>query len=180
MSRIGMKPIPVPAGVRVRVEHNLVTAEGPKGRVEERVPAGVAVEFAEGQLRISRQGEDGPTRAAHGLTRALLANAVEGVSRGFSRGLEVVGVGYKAELRGREVHFALGYSHPVVFPIPEGVSIEVDAKAGKLTVSSANKQLLGQVCAEIRRLRKPDPYKGKGIKYAEETIRRKAGKSVTK
>jgi large subunit ribosomal protein L6 len=162
------------------VEGNQVTAEGPKGKVAEKIPPGVSIELANGVLLVQRQSDEGPIRARHGLIRALLANAVEGVSKGFSRGLEVVGVGYRAELKGREVHFALGYSHPVVYRIPEGVSIEVDSKAGKLTVSSANKQLLGQVCAEIRNLRKPDPYKGKGIKYAEEVIKRKAGKSATK
>lgn len=180
MSRVGRKPIQIPAGVQVRVEGSQVTAEGPKGKVVEKIPPGVSVELANGVLQVQRQSDEGPIRARQGLMRALLANAVEGAAKGFSRGLEVVGVGYKAELKGREVHFALGYSHPVVYQIPEGVSIEVDSKAGKLTVSSANKQLLGQVCAEIRNLRKPDPYKGKGIKYADEVIKRKAGKSATK
>jgi large subunit ribosomal protein L6 len=130
-------------------------------------------------IRISRQGETSAERARHGLLRALLANAVNGVSRGFTKVLEINGVGYRAELRGRALHFALGYSHPVVYPLPEGIEVEVD-KSNRLTVSGADRQLVGQVAAEIRSLRKPDPYKGKGIKYADEVVRRKVGKAGAK
>ena len=180
MSRVGRMPIPVPQGTRVEVAGDTFVAEGPKGRVSQRLLAGFPVSVAEGTVRVERSGDTGPERAKHGLLRALLANAVRGVSEGFTRGLEISGVGYKAELKGEEVHFALGYSHPVVFKIPAGIKIEVDTKAGKMQVSGADKQLLGQVCAEIRRLRPPDPYKGKGIKFADEVIRRKVGKAGAK
>lgn len=180
MSRVGRKPIDVPGGVKVTVAGDMFTAEGPKGKVSQALLPGFPVEVEGGQIRVGRPGDAGPDRAKHGLMRALLANAVEGVTNGFSQGLEIIGVGYKAEVRGAEVHFALGYSHPVVFKIPAGIRIEVDAKAGKMQVSGADKQLLGQVCAEIRRLRPPDPYKGKGIKFADEVIRRKVGKAGAK
>lgn len=180
MSRVGRKPIDVPSGVKVTVAGGMFTAEGPKGKVSQALLPGFPVEVDGGQIRVGRPGDAGPDRAKHGLMRALLANAVEGVTNGFSQGLEIIGVGYKAEVRGAEVHFALGYSHPVVFKIPAGIKIEVDTKAGKMQVSGADKQLLGQVCAEIRRLRPPDPYKGKGIKFADEVIRRKVGKAGAK
>lgn len=180
MSRVGRKPIDVPGDVKVTVAGDMFTAEGPKGKVSQALLPGFPVEVEGGQIRVGRPGDAGPDRAKHGLMRALLANAVEGVTKGFSQGLEIIGVGYKAEVRGAEVHFALGYSHPVVFKIPAGIKIEVDAKAGKMQVSGADKQLLGQVCAEIRRLRPPDPYKGKGIKFADEVIRRKVGKAGAK
>ncbi len=180
MSRVGRKPIEVPSGVRVSVAGDVFTAEGPKGKVSQALLPGFPVEIQGGKITVGRPGDAGPDRAKHGLIRALLANAVEGVSQGYSRGLEIIGVGYKAEVRGSEVHFALGYSHPVVFKIPAGIKIDVDTKAGKMTVSGADKQLLGQVCSEIRRLRPPDPYKGKGIKFADEVIRRKVGKAGAK
>lgn len=180
MSRIGRMPIEVPNGVRVTVAEGVFTAEGPKGKVAQQLIPGFAVEIEGSTIRVGRPGDAGSERAKHGLLRALLANAVEGAANGFSRGLEIVGVGYKAEVKGSEVHFALGYSHPVVFRIPTGIDIEVDSKAGKMKISGADKQLLGQVCAEIRRLRPPDPYKGKGIKFAGEVIRRKVGKAGAK
>lgn len=180
MSRVGRKPIEVPSGVKVSVAGDMFTAEGPKGKVSQALLPGFPVEIRGGKITVGRPGDAGPERAKHGLIRALLANAVEGVSQGYSRGLEIIGVGYKAEVKGSEVHFALGYSHPVVFKIPNGIKIDVDTKAGKMTVSGADKQLLGQVCAEIRRLRPPDPYKGKGIKFADEVIRRKVGKAGAK
>ena len=136
----------------------------------------VDVEIADGEVRVSRRTDDREDRARHGLMRALLANAVLGASTGFTRELEINGVGYRAEVKGKEVHLALGYSHPVVYAIPEGIEIEID-KNNRISVRGANKQRVGQVAAEIRALRKPEPYKGKGIKYVEETIRRKVGKA---
>ena len=179
MSRVGRRPIDIPKGVKVVVSDGKFTAEGPKGRVTQELLDGFPVNVENNVVTVSRAGETGPERAKHGLMRALLANAVLGVSEGFSRGLELTGVGYKAELRGSEVHFALGYSHPVVFKVPEGIKIEID-KANKIMVTGADRQLLGQVCAEIRRLRPPDPYKGKGIKFTGEVIRRKVGKAGAK
>ncbi len=172
-------PIEIPKGVKVHVSGGQFLAEGPKGQVRQALLDGFPVRVEDGSVLVERTGETGPERAKHGLLRALLANAVKGVSEGFSRGLEIIGVGYKAEVRGNEVHFALGYSHPVVFQIPQGIKIEID-KANKMTVSGADRQLLGQVCAEIRSLRPPDPYKGKGIKFSDEVIRRKVGKAGAK
>ncbi len=179
MSRIGKQPIPVPDGTKVAVEDGAFVAEGPKGRVSQSLFPGFPVEIEGGEVRVSRPGDTGPERAKHGLLRALLANAVEGVSTGFTRQLDIVGVGYRAEVKGGEVHFALGRSHPVVYPIPEGISIEVD-RNNRVTVAGADRQRVGQVSAEIRRLRKPDPYKGKGIKYSDEILRRKVGKAGAK
>ncbi len=179
MSRVGRRPIDVPKGVKIVVSDGRFVAEGPKGRVSQALLEGFPVNVENNVVTVGRSGETGPERAKHGLLRALLANAVLGVSEGFSQGLEITGVGYKAELRGSEVHFALGYSHPVVFKVPEGIKIEID-KANKIMVTGADRQLLGQVCAEIRRLKPPDPYKGKGIKFTGEVIRRKVGKAGAK
>ena len=176
MSRVGKNPIPLPAGTKVRVDGSMFIAEGPKGTVSERVLDCVEVEIADGEVRVSRNSDNRDHRARHGLMRALLSNAVVGVSTGFTRELEINGVGYRAEVKGSAVHFALGYSHPVVYPIPDGIQIEVD-KNNKISVTGTDKQRVGQVAAEIRSLRKPEPYKGKGIKYVEETIRRKVGKA---
>lgn len=176
MSRIGKEPINVPDGVKVSLSDGFVVAEGPKGKVSERVVERVKVAVEDGVIRVTRNGDAGPDRAMHGLMRALLANAVNGVSEGFRKVLEINGVGYKAEVQGKDVVFALGYSHPVKYPIPEGIDIEVD-KNNTVTVTGANRQQVGQVAAEIRSLKKPEPYKGKGIKYADEVIRRKVGKA---
>ncbi len=176
MSRIGKQPIPVPDGVKVSLDDGLFVAEGPKGKVSQKVGARMNVAIEDGEIRVSRRSDAGPDRAMHGLTRALLANAVHGVSEGFSKVLEINGVGYRAEVQGKEVHLALGYSHPVIYPIPEGITIEVD-KSNRVTVAGSDRQQVGQVAAEIRSLRKPEPYKGKGIKYADEVIRRKVGKA---
>jgi len=180
MSRVGRKPIEIPKGVKVEVRDGALHAEGPKGKVSQLLVPGTSVAVAEGKITVARHGETGPERAKHGLARALYANAVRGVLEGFSRSLEIIGVGYKAEKKGGEVHFALGYSHPVVFKVPAGINIDVDAKANRLTVSGADRQLVGQVAAEIRGLRKPDPYKGKGVKYVDEVLRRKVGKAGAK
>jgi large subunit ribosomal protein L6 len=170
-------PIAIPKGVDVKVDGSVVRVKGPKGELSNPIPPGIAVEIASGEVRFSRSGDEPRTRAFHGLARNLTANAVKGVTQGFSKDLEIVGVGYKAEVKGKAVVFSLGYSHPVNFPIPEGIAIALDAKAGKLTVSGADRQKVGQTAAEIRGLRVPDPYKAKGIKYANEHIRRKVGKA---
>ena len=180
MSRVGKMPIEVPKGVKVQVVEGVFVAEGPKGKVRQDLLPGFPVLVEDGVVRVDRPTEASSDRAKHGLLRALLANAVDGVANGFSRVLDIVGVGYKAEIRGQEIHFALGYSHPVVYKIPQGIQADHDPKANRLTFSSADKQLLGQVCAEVRRLRVPDPYKGKGIKFADEVIRRKVGKAGAK
>lgn len=179
MSRIGKQPIQVPGGTKVELQNGTFVAEGPKGKVVQPVFPGYPVDIDGDTITVSRPGETGPDRAKHGLLRSLLANAVQGVSTGFTKTLDIVGVGYRAEVRGREVHFALGYSHPVVFAIPEGIEVAVD-KANRVTVTGADRQQVGQVAAEIRRLRRPDPYKGKGIKYVGEVIRRKVGKAGAK
>jgi large subunit ribosomal protein L6 len=180
MSRIGKMPIAVPKGTRVELKEGLFIAEGPKGKVQQPLFDGFPVAIDDGVVTIARSGDSGPERSKHGLLRALLANAVQGVSAGFSRQLDVVGVGYRVEVKGSHVQFALGYSHPVLFDIPAGIKIEVEAKTNRLTVSGADRQQVGQVAAEIRHLRRPDPYKGKGIKYTNEVLRRKVGKAGAK
>ncbi len=177
MSRIGRLPIAIPKGVEVRADKESVRVKGPKGDLANRIPPGLAVAVENNEVRITRSNDEPQQRAFHGLLRSLLANAVTGVTKGFTRELEIVGVGYKAELKGKAVLFSLGYSHPIEFPIPEGIAVALDAKAGKLTVTGADRQRVGQTAAEIRKLRVPDPYKAKGIKYAEEVIRRKVGKA---
>jgi len=177
MSRVGKQPVPIPDGVKISLDEGVFVAEGPKGRVEEVLLAGLVVKEDDGVLTVSRSAETRELRAKHGLMRALLANAVNGVAEGFSKVLEIHGVGYRAQLRGQEIHLSLGYSHPVVFPVPQGIEAQVDEKAGKITVSGANRQQVGQVAADIRSLRKPEPYKGKGIRYTDEIVRRKVGKA---
>jgi large subunit ribosomal protein L6 len=178
MSRIGKKPIPVPAGVEVAVSGATFTAEGPKGKVSEALLDGVTVSVKDGEVQVARADDQRQTRAKHGLMRALLANAVVGVSEGFAKNLEVVGVGYRGEVKGRELHLALGYSHPVVYSIPKGVDVEMERN--RITVRGASRQQVGQVAAEIRRLRPPDPYKGKGIRYSDERLKLKVGKAGAK
>jgi large subunit ribosomal protein L6 len=180
MSRIGKKPIELPKGVEVRQEGNAVTIKGPKGSLSTTLVAGIGLKVEKNVLQFTRGDEEGKTRAFHGLMRALVANNVRGVSEGFKRELDIVGVGYRAEVKGKEVVFQLGYSHPVRFAIPQGIDITVDAKTGHIVISGIDKQKVGQTAAEIRSLREPDPYKGKGIKYSDEVIRRKAGKAAGK
>ena len=177
MSRIGRMPITIPQGVEVRKDGDVVRVKGPKGELSSRIPPGITLEVDKGEVRFARQNDEPQQRAWHGLLRSLVANSVEGVTKGFTRELEIVGVGYKAEVRAKSILFTLGYSHPIDFPIPEGINVGLDAKAGKLTVSGADRQKVGQTAAEIRQLRVPDPYKAKGIKYANEVIRRKVGKA---
>jgi large subunit ribosomal protein L6 len=176
MSRIGRKPIAVPGAVKVKVDGNVVTAEGPKGKVTQVLAAGVGVETKDNQLTVTRVDDERHTRALHGLTRALLANAVLGAAQGFSKSLEVVGVGYRAEVKSKQLHMALGYSHPFVFAIPPGIDVAVE-KNTRITVTGADRQQVGQVASEIRGLRRPDPYKGKGVRYADERLRLKVGKA---
>ncbi len=177
MSRIGKSPVPLPKGVEVKIEGSTLRVKGPKGEVRSALPEAVTARVLDGRLEFHRSGEEQSHRALHGLTRALAANAVEGVTKGFVRELDIVGVGFKAEVKGKAVVFSLGYSHPVHFPIPEGITVAVEPKTTRVTVSGVDKQKVGQTAAEIRSLRVPDPYKAKGIKYAEEVIRRKVGKA---
>ena len=177
MSRIGKKPIVVPAGVKVTVGTGIIKVEGPKGTLSQSVPVGVAVTQDTNVLHVTRDSDHRTVRALHGLTRSLVANMVHGVKDGFERKLEIVGIGYRCQLQGKNLQLALGYSHPVIFPLPDGVQAEVDRQVS-ITLRGADKALLGQLAAKLRALRKPDPYKGKGIKYAEEHIRRKVGKKA--
>ena len=176
MSRIGKMPIQVPNGTNVEIKDGVFTAQGPKGKVAQPLFDGFPIQVDGNTVTISRPGDSGPERAKHGLLRALLANAVQGVTAGFSKQLDIVGVGYRAEVKGTFVQFALGYSHPVIYTIPETIKIEID-KSNRITISGADRQQVGQVAAEIRSLRRPDPYKGKGIKYTKEVLRLKAGKA---
>ena len=174
MSRIGRKPIAVPAGVKVQIGSGLVDVQGPKGKLAVKLPPGIHVEQKGAELQALRQNDE--QAALHGLARALLANAVHGVTQGFKKELDIVGVGYRAELKGKIVNFALGYSHPIEFPIPEGIQIAVE-KQTHLTVSGADRGQVGQVSANIRALRPPDPYKQKGIRITGERLKKKAGKA---
>lgn len=177
MSRIGKLPVMIPAGVKIALETNAVRFEGPKGKLQAPIPAGVQVKVEGNVLRVERDREERKVRALHGLTRKLIANMAQGVSQGFSRVLDINGVGYRAEVKGHEIHMTLGYSHPVVFPLPQGVTASVERQV-IITLSGADRQQLGEMAAKIRSLRPPEPYKGKGIKYREEFIKRKAGKAV--
>ena len=179
MSRIGKKPIPVPAGVKVRIADGVVYAEGQKGKVSQTLVAGIGAEANDNQLQITRQDDERQTRASHGLMRALIANALQGVSQGFTKNLDVVGVGFRAEVKGKQLHMALGYSHPVVFAIPHGIDVAVE-KNTRITVSGPDRQQVGQVASEIRNLRPPDIYKGKGVRYSDERLRLKVGKAGSK
>jgi large subunit ribosomal protein L6 len=176
MSRIGKMPIPIPKGTKVELREGVLVAEGPKGKASQALFPGYPVEVAGEAVKIGRPGDSGPERSKHGLLRALVANAVNGAAAGFSKQLDIVGVGYRAEVKGSQVQLALGYSHPVLYDIPEGIKIEID-KSNRVTVSGADRQQVGQVAAELRGLRRPDPYKGKGIKYTKEILRRKVGKA---
>ena len=177
MSRIGKKPIPVPQGVKVALEGATVKAEGPKGKLSQSIPSGVSVSMESNVLTVARDSDHRNVRALHGLTRSLIANMVTGVKDGFERKLEIVGIGYRCQLQGKALQLALGYSHPVIFPLPEGIQAEVERQVS-ITLRGADKALLGQTAAQIRSLRKPNPYKGKGIRYAEEQVRRKVGKKA--
>ena len=179
MSRIGKKPIPLPAGVKYKIEGNTVLVEGPKGKVSALIAEGITLETKDGVLNVNRDSEK--NAAVHGLTRALVFNAVQGVTKGWSKNLDIVGIGYRAELKGKgTVVFTLGYSHPIEFPLPSGIEVAIDPKQTHLTVSGIARQKVGQVAADMRSLRKPDPYKNKGVRYSDEKLKKKAGKTGAK
>jgi large subunit ribosomal protein L6 len=179
MSRIGKKPITIPKGVTVKVLDNAVEVQGPKGKLRQGHPAGINFELADGHLVARTKTADPQLGKFHGLARSLVANAVTGVTDGFKRELDIVGVGYRAEVKGKQVIFALGYSHAVVFDIPAGIDIVIE-KQTHITVTGVDRQLVGQVAANIRRFRKPDPYKQKGVRYTGEVLKKKAGKTGAK
>ena len=176
MSRIGKKPIPIPKGVTVKVAPDAVEVQGPKGKLRQPLPPGVVFAQDEGALIAKLQREDAELGKFHGLARSLVANAVQGVTEGWKRELDIVGVGYRAEVKGKQVHFALGYSHPVVFDVPTGIEVAIE-KQTHITVTGVDRQLVGQVAANMRRLRKPDPYQQKGVRYTGEVLKKKVGKT---
>lgn len=183
MSRVGKKEIKFDSKVKIKVGEDRVEVEGPRGKIAVPVPAEITIEQTENVLRATRSSDDKRSRALHGLTRALLANAVQGVTDGFSRELDVVGIGFRADVKGKRLNLSLGFSHPIEFPIPEDIEVKVERSqrsvsnyVGTITVSGFDKQQVGQVAADIRSLRPPDSYKGKGIRYADETVRLKVGK----
>jgi large subunit ribosomal protein L6 len=177
MSRIGRQPIPIPTGVELAVDGSHVSVKGPRGQLERDVHPEMRVVLDDGALRVERPSDERSHRSLHGLTRTLVANMVEGVTNGYEKRLEIVGVGYRAALRGRDLELALGFSHTISFPAPEGIEFEVPAPT-RITVRGIDKQLVGQVAADVRKLRKPEPYKGKGIRYEGEYVRKKAGKAA--
>lgn len=177
MSRIGRMPVTLPKGVDVQIEGTHVRVKGPKGEMEHTFPGTMMISVEDGTILVKRPSEDRIQRALHGMTRALINNMVVGVSTGFQRVLEVNGVGYRAEMQGKNLVLYVGYSHPVVIEPPEGISFDTDAKTRQVKVMGYDKQMVGQVAADIRKVRPPEPYQGKGIKYLEEKIRRKAGKA---
>ena len=176
MSRTGKKPIPLPKGVEIKIDDRLVRIKGPKGALEVSLMPVISAQVADGNFTLERANDERESRAFHGLARALMSNAITGVSDGWSKALDIIGIGYRAEKQGNMVVFNLGYSHPINFEIPNGIDIEVDGKANRITVFGIDRQQVGQVAAEIRGLRPPEPYKGKGVRYAGERIRIKAGK----
>ncbi|WP_129336899.1 50S ribosomal protein L6 [Cellulomonas endophytica] len=177
MSRIGRIPVPVPAGVEVSIDGPQITVKGPKGSLTHTVPAPLAVERSdEGALVVSRPDDERLSKSLHGLTRTLLANLVTGVTEGYTKRLEIVGTGYRVTAKGTDLEFALGFSHPVVVPAPEGITFAVEAPT-RFSVQGIDKQQVGEVAANIRKIRKPEPYKGKGVRYAGENVRRKVGKA---
>jgi large subunit ribosomal protein L6 len=176
MSRIGKNPISVPSGVTITLDGNRITVKGPKGELSRAIPADMLISQESGTVTVNRPSDDPKHKALHGLSRTLIANMVEGVTKGFSKQLDIVGVGYKAEARPYGLQLALGFSHPVEYKAPQGIKLSAPAPT-QIIVEGANKEVVGQVAAELRSLRPPEPYKGKGIKYAGEQIRRKAGKA---
>ena len=179
MSRIGKKPIPLPKGVKYTVQTNMVVVEGPKGKVSALIPQGITLSEKDGVLHVERQNDS--QAALHGLARALVFNAVEGVTNGWKKELDVVGIGYRVEMKGKStVVFTLGYSHPIEFPLPAGIEVAIDPKQTHVTVSGIDRQKVGQVAADMRSLRKPDPYKNKGVRYSDEKLKKKVGKTGAK
>ncbi len=179
MSRIGRQPIVLPADVKYAVNGNTLVVEGPKGKVQQQIPTGIELETRDGHIHAIRK--DDSQAAIHGLTRALVFNAVEGVTKGWSKELDVVGIGYRVELKGKDtVVFTLGYSHPIEFQLPTGITVAIDPKQTHVTVQGIDRQRVGQVAADMRSLRKPDPYKNKGVRYTGEKLKKKAGKTGSK
>ncbi len=178
MSRIGKLPVKLASGVEIKVDGGRVRVKGPKGTLEEALAPHCSIEVANGEARVSRDSDEKRAKAMHGLMRALLANMVKGVTEGFTRGLEIVGIGYRAEVSGKKLTLTIGYSHPVAMPIPADLEVVAESQT-KLLVKGANKQKVGQFAAEIRMVREPEPYKGKGIRYTDEVVRRKVGKTGT-
>ena len=179
MSRIGKQLIPLPAGVKYKVEGNTVLVEGPKGKVSALIAPGITLETKDGVLHVNRENDS--QAAVHGLTRALVFNAVHGVTEGWKKELDIVGIGYRAELKGKgTVVFTLGYSHPIEFPLPTGIDVTIDPKQLHLSIAGVDRQKVGQVAADMRSLRKPDPYKNKGVRYSDEKLKKKAGKTGAK
>ena len=178
MSRIGKQPIDIPGGVDIKINKREVTIKGPKGQLQWEYPEVLAVDLKDNQMVIKRPDDSKQKKALQGLARSLMANMVTGVMNGFSRDLELHGIGYRVQLQGNKLIFSLGYSHPIEFELPEGIKAEVDKKQTKITVSGIDKQLVGQVAANLKELRLPDAYKGKGIRYADERIRLKPGKTA--
>ena len=179
MSRIGKMPIAIPSGVEVKIDGQVVSVKGPKGTLTHTVPAPITVAVEENSIMVSRPDDERTSRSLHGLTRTLIANNIEGVTKGFTKGLEIVGTGYRVTQKGSAIEFALGYSHPILVQAPEGISFQVEGNT-KITAVGIDKQAVGEVAANIRKLRKPEPYKGKGVRYSDEVVRRKAGKSAGK
>lgn len=176
MSRIGRTPIAIPAGVEVNIDGSDITVKGPKGTLEHRIASPIEVAIEDGEIRVSRPNDERESRALHGLTRSLVANMIEGVTQGYTKALEIVGTGYRVVAKGKDLEFALGFSHPVLVKAPEGIEFKVESQT-KFSVSGIDKQLVGETAAKIRKIRKPEPYKGKGIRYAGEQVRRKVGKA---
>jgi len=176
MSRIGRAPIAVPQGVEVRQAGSAVEVKGPKGQLSQQIPTGISLEIGAGVIHVKRRGDAKAVRSLHGLIRTLIANMVTGVTKGFEKELAIVGIGYRANVQGKNLQLSLGYSHPVLYPIPQGIELAVE-KQTRITVKGMDKQKVGQVAAEIRGFKKPEPYKGKGIRYIGEQVRRKAGKA---
>ncbi|MEY4424702.1 MAG: hypothetical protein RJB56_329 [Actinomycetota bacterium] len=176
MSRIGRLPIPVPAGVEVKIDGNVVSVKGSKGTLTHTVPAPITAAVEGDSIVVTRPDDERVSRSLHGLTRTLIANNIQGVTTGFTKGLEIVGTGYRVTAKGSDIEFALGYSHPILVQAPAGITFTVEGNT-KVTVSGIDKQAVGEVAANLRKLRKPEPYKGKGVRYAGEVVRRKAGKS---
>ncbi|HEX9950074.1 MAG TPA: 50S ribosomal protein L6 [Thermodesulfobacteriota bacterium] len=176
MSRIGKAPIAVPQGVEVKQAGSAVEVKGPKGMLSQQIPTGISLEIGGGVIHVKRKGDAKAVRSLHGLIRTLIANMVQGVTQGFEKELEIVGIGYRANVQGKNLQLNLGYSHPVLYPIPQGIELAVE-KQTRITVKGMDKQKVGQVAAEIRGFKKPEPYKGKGIRYIGEQVRRKAGKA---
>ena len=176
MSRIGRLPVPIPSGVDVAIDGQAVTVKGPKGTLALTVAEPIAVAQEDSVIRVTRPSDEGKVRALHGLSRTLIANMVTGVTQGFSKTLEIVGVGYRVQAKGQDLEFSLGFSHPVLVTPPEGITFRVEAPT-RFVVEGIDKQLVGETAARIRKLRKPDPYKAKGVRYQGEVIRRKVGKA---